>query len=250
MGGPGGERKTGASEIHPRPVTDPLLRRLRAEMAAEADPTRAAAQQAYMKSTMPYHGLRLAQVRAISKRVFAEERFETCAAGREQVLARWRGAKFREERYAALEMASARRATGCRGPDALPMFEEMITTGAWWDHVDGVAHLVGDMLRAHPRQLRPRMRAWSRDENMWKRRVSIICQVSFKKETDLKLLYANIEPNVADRDFFIRKAIGWALRSYAWTGPAEIARYVREHEQVLSGLSRREALKNVPAPLR
>ena len=91
------------------------------------------------------------------------------------------------------------------------------------------------------------MRAWSEDKDMWKRRVSIICQVSFKKETDLKLLYANIEPNLADRNFFIRKAIGWALRSYAWTDPAEIVRYVREHEQVLSSLSRREALKNVPA---
>ena len=68
---------------------------------------------------------------------------------------------------------------------------------------------------------------------------------SFKGETDLKLLYANIEPNLQDRDFFIRKAIGWALRAYAWTDPREVARYVREHEDRLSGLSRREALKNI-----
>jgi 3-methyladenine DNA glycosylase AlkD len=78
------------------------------------------------------------------------------------------------------------------------------------------------------------------------RRVSIICQISSKQDTDLDLLYANIEPNLADRDFFIRKAIGWALRAYAWTDPAEVARYVRRHESQLSGLSRREALKNVP----
>jgi 3-methyladenine DNA glycosylase AlkD len=89
------------------------------------------------------------------------------------------------------------------------------------------------------------MRVWSTDASLWKRRVSIICQVSFKKETDLELLYANIEPNLGDRDFFIRKAIGWALRAYAWTDPKEVARYVSEHASRLSGLSRREALKNI-----
>ena len=89
------------------------------------------------------------------------------------------------------------------------------------------------------------MRAWSTDPDLWKRRVSIICQISFKKETDLELLYANIEPNLADRNFFIRKAIGWALRAYAWTDPEEVARYVSVNEARLSGLSRREALKNI-----
>jgi 3-methyladenine DNA glycosylase AlkD len=63
------------------------------------------------------------------------------------------------------------------------------------------------------------MRAWSKDPHLWKRRVSIICQNSFKRDTDLTLLYANIKPNLAHRDFFIRKAIGWALRAYACTDP-------------------------------
>jgi 3-methyladenine DNA glycosylase AlkD len=89
------------------------------------------------------------------------------------------------------------------------------------------------------------MRTWSTDPNMWKRRVSIICQLKFKRETDLDLLYANIAPNLAAREFFIRKAIGWALRQYAWTDPREVARYVRANESRLSGLSRREALKNI-----
>jgi 3-methyladenine DNA glycosylase AlkD len=93
--------------------------------------------------------------------------------------------------------------------------------------------------------MRPVMRAWSKDENLWKRRVSIICQISFKHDTDLELLYANIEPNLHDRDFFIRKAIGWSLRAYAWTDPVEVARYVQLHTPELSGLSRREALKNI-----
>jgi 3-methyladenine DNA glycosylase AlkD len=92
------------------------------------------------------------------------------------------------------------------------------------------------------------MRAWSTDPFLWKRRISIICQLSFKKDTDLDLLYANIEPNLSDREFFIRKAIGWALRQYAWTDPKEVVRYVATHESQLSSLSRREALKNVTSP--
>ena len=227
-----------------------LLPRLRAALEAQADPVRARGMQAYMKSTMPYHGVRMPHVRAAALSAFANAEFKNCAEWRSEVLAIWRGAKFREERYAAMVLAGDRRHADCRSPESLPMLEEMIVTGAWWDHVDEVAHLIGDMLRAHPRELRPVMRRWSTDASMWKRRVSIICQISFKDRTDLRLLYANIEPNLGDREFFIRKAIGWALRSYAWTDPVEVARYVRENESRLSGLSRREALKNVPAAMR
>lgn len=231
-------------------MTSRLLSRLRAEMASEGDPKRAPQMQAYMKSTMPFHGVAMPRVRAISRRLFDAETLRTCEEWRTAVLGLWRGAKYREERYAALVLASDRRHAACLTPDALPMIEEMVLTGAWWDLVDDVARLAGEMLLRHPRQMRPVLRRWSTDENLWKRRVSIICQVWIKKDTDLRLLYANIEPNLDHRDFFIRKAIGWALRAYAWTDPAEVARYVRENEHRLSGLSRREALKNVPADMR
>jgi 3-methyladenine DNA glycosylase AlkD len=218
---------------------------LRKELAAIGDPTRAPGMQAYMKSAMPYHGIRMADLRAACKRVFEQHPLASCEEWQAAVLELWRGAKFREERYAAMELAAQRRHRECRTPAVLPLYEEMITTGAWWDYVDEVAHLVGQLLRSHPGELRPVMRRWSTDPNLWKRRVSIICQISFKEATDLDLLYANIEPNLADRDFFIRKAIGWSLRAYAWTDPGEVARYVSAHEAQLSGLSRREALKNI-----
>lgn len=227
-----------------------MLSRLRADMSVAGDPGRAPRMQAYMKSTMPFHGVAMPRVRAISRRVFDTANLATCDAWRDGILALWRGAKFREERYAALMLAADKRHSACLAPEVLPMLEEMIVTGAWWDTVDEVARLVGRLLRSHPRQMRPVLRRWSTDTNLWKRRVSIICQVSLKQDTDLRLLYANIEPNLDDRDFFIRKAIGWALRSYAWTDPAEVARYVRENERRLSGLSRREALKNMPSALR
>jgi 3-methyladenine DNA glycosylase AlkD len=222
-----------------------FTRHLRAELAAAADPARAAGMQAYMKSTMPYYGVTSPQVDAVCKKVFAENPFASCDEWQAAFLELWRGARFREERYVAIRLVSLKRHRECWSPDLMPMLEEMIVSGAWWDYVDAIAPVVGELLRAHPKKIRPVMRAWSKDANLWKRRVSIICQLSFKRDTDLELLYANIEPNLSDRDFFIRKAIGWALRQYAWTNPLEVTRYVRDHEAQLSGLSRREALKNI-----
>ena len=201
--------------------------------------------QAYMKSTMPYYGVSSPQVDVICKKVFAEDSLESCSEWRDAIIELWRGAVRREERYAAIRLISVKRHRKCWTQELMPMLEEMIVDGAWWDYVDALAQVVGELLRSHPKEIRPMMRAWSKDENLWKRRVSIICQNSFKRDTDLELLYANIKPNLQDRDFFIRKAIGWSLRAYAWTNPSEVARYVREHEAQLSGLSRREALKNI-----
>ena len=200
--------------------------------------------KAYMKSTMPYRGINMPEVRAITRRVFDGAPMK-CDEWRDTILRLWRGARYREERYVAqilLEHAPHRE---CLTPRDIPMLEEMVVTGAWWDLVDELATVIGELLRRHPKQMRPLMRRWSTDHDLWKRRVSIICQLKFKRDTDLELLYANIEPNLTDRDFFIRKAIGWALRQYAWTDPGEVARYVRLNDSRLSGLSKREAMKNI-----
>jgi len=220
------------------------IARLRREMAARADPVRAAATRAYMKSAMPFYGLSLPQVREVTRVAFGDAEMP-CERWKLTVLDLWRGARRREERYAAQHMLEWEVVRRCLSPADMPMLEEMVVTGAWWDHVDELAMVIGQLLREKPRPMRPQMRRWSTDANMWKRRVSIICQLRFKAETDLELLYANIEANLDDRDFFIRKAIGWALRQYAWTDPDEVRRYVRAHESLLSGLSKREALKNI-----
>jgi len=93
--------------------------------------------------------------------------------------------------------------------------------------------------------MRKKMLQWSRSRNLWKRRSAILCQLSFKTETDLDLLYAAIEPSLVSKEFFLQKAIGWALRQYAWTDPREVRRYVRANAARLSALSKREALKNI-----
>lgn len=203
--------------------------------------------QAYMKSQMPYAGLAAPGLRRVCNAVFQDHLLDGFAEWRDTALEVWRGARVREERYAAIELTGHRRYRSHQTPDAFPMYEEMIVTGAWWDFVDALAiHRVGSLVRSHPDLMKGTMREWSRCDDLWKRRTSILCQNSFKTETDLDLLYECIEANLSDADFFIRKAIGWALRQYAWTDPEEVARYVDAHSGRLSALSRREARKNLP----
>jgi len=125
------------------------------------------------------------------------------------------------------------------------MLEEMIVSGAWWDYVDTLAsHNVAWLLEAEPTTMKKAMRTWSVDADMWKRRTSILCQLHVQ-EVDFDFLYACIEPSITSKEFFLRKAIGWALRQLAWEDPDEVVRYVKKNETRLSGLSIREALKNV-----
>lgn len=223
-----------------------MLLDVRKALRKVADPVKAVAMRAYMKSQLPYHGVPTPVVRRVCKEVFANVSLDSAPGWEQLVLDIWRNARFREERYAALQLAGDKRARPFQTPRAMKMYEELIVTGAWWDYVDDVAaHRIGPILKSHPTLLRRKMLAWSKSENMWKRRSSIICQLMLEEETDLTLLYACIEPSLGSREFFLQKAIGWALRQYAWTEPAEIKRYVRLNQQRLSPLSRREALKNL-----
>lgn len=223
----------------------PLPQRVRYALSAAADPARAPAMQAYMKSAMPYLGVASTSRRAALKAVFAGLDWPDRAAWQADVLALWRGARFREERYAAIELTGVKAARRFQHPDALPMYEEMIVTGAWWDYVDEIAtHRLRAILTNDRAAMTRTMLAWSTDPDMWKRRSAILCQIGAKADTDLDLLYACIEPSIGSSEFFLRKAIGWALRQYAWTDPNEVTRYVAANAHRLSGLSQREALKN------
>jgi 3-methyladenine DNA glycosylase AlkD len=192
--------------------------------------------QAYLKSAMPCLGVQTPALRLVVREALGAD---PPVDWREALLTLWREAEFREERFAAL--AVAHRFRSDLTPGDLPLLEELVVTGAWWDHVDSAAKLIGSLLPTVSKD----MRRWSRDPDLWKRRVAIICQVGRKDETDLALLANCIEPNLGDREFFIRKAIGWALRDLAWTNPAWVDTYVREHADRLSTLSRREATKHL-----
>jgi len=215
-------------------------------LAALADPAKAGGMRAYLKSELPCLGVYTAEQRRLQRDLFGALPLGSVADWQATVLGLWQGAGYREERYAAIGLVLDRRYEAYLTPQALPLLEHLVVSGAWWDLVDPLAtHGVRGLLERHPAAIRPRVLAWSTAPDLWLRRASIICQVGRKGDTELDLLHACIEPNLADRDFFIRKAIGWALRDYAWHDPREVDRYVREHEDRLSALSRREATKNL-----
>jgi 3-methyladenine DNA glycosylase AlkD len=229
-------------------MTHVLVREVRAALKAAADPGKATEMQAYMKSAMPYRGVTSPEQKRLWRRLFEAHPLGSAEEWSDVALALWRDATFREERYAAIALTDLRRYATYRTIDALPMIEEMIVTGAWWDLVDPLAtHHLGDILRSDRRRMTALLKKWARSDDMWKRRAAILSQIRFKADTDLTLLYDCIDPNFAHTDFFIRKAIGWALRQYAWVDPKEVQRYVRAHKNELSGLSVREALKNIGA---
>ena len=220
-----------------------LVELIRAELRAQADPERAPGMQAYMKSSMPYLGVQVPNVRRLTRAAALRYPPADLEGLRQSAAAVWRNAEFREERYAATELTGLRMATGRL--ELLGLWREMIVTGAWWDHVDAVAHRIGDLLAAHRDQITPLLRDWSRDPDRWLRRSSIICQLSLKSRTDVSLLQEVITVNAADPEFFVRKAIGWALRDYARTDPDWVRSFVTDRADVLSPLSRREALKHL-----
>jgi 3-methyladenine DNA glycosylase AlkD len=220
--------------------SSPLAAAVREVLRDAADPALAPGQQAYMKSAMPFLGVRVPDVRRLTRE--AARGVADADELRDAALGLWRAAEYREERYAAQALMALRPLRGRL--DMLDVHEEMVRTGAWWDHVDEVAHRLADLLDAHPAELAVELRVWADDEDFWIRRVAIIAQLQRKGATDRALLADAIEPNIADREFFIRKAIGWALRDFARTDPEWVRAFVDAHP-ALSPLSRREALKHL-----
>jgi 3-methyladenine DNA glycosylase AlkD len=155
----------------------------------------------------------------------------------------WDDAEYREERYAATALLDTRAARALRSPDLLPLCRDLIVSGAWWDHVDEVAHRVGELRSGWPAVITPKLRVWAVGDDIWLRRVSIICQLGAKQRSDLELLTTAIDASAGESEFFLRKAIGWALRDYARTDPAWVRTFVAARR--LSPLSQREALKHL-----
>ena len=226
-------------------MTTQLVQDIRQALADNSNPDKAEGMRAYMKSEMPFRGVQKPARRKLLREALKSNPPADKRAWRDSVIELWRNAEFREERYMALDVAGAPQYRDHRTLDILPMLEEMVVTGAWWDYVDEVAtHRLRELLERYPTDMARHMRSWSLDDNMWKRRSSIICQINRKNETDLDLLFDCIDPNLSHPDFFIRKGIGWALRSLAWTDLPTVEDYVVRNRDRISTLSSREALKN------
>ncbi|MFE6616303.1 DNA alkylation repair protein [Amycolatopsis sp. NPDC057786] len=222
-----------------------LVSAVRNGLAGLADPEKAPSMRAYMKSEMPFLGVASPPRTALLKRVYAEHPLPDRVSFSTAVLTLWREAEFREERYAAIALSGHRAYARWQDGELLGLYEEMIVTGAWWDYVDEVAiRRVGPILRAEPETVTTLMLTWAYDEDRWRRRTSVICQIGAKGGTDTDLLTRAVEANIDDKDFFLRKGIGWALREYAKTEPDWVRAFVTTHP-ALSTLSRKEALKHL-----
>jgi 3-methyladenine DNA glycosylase AlkD len=223
-----------------------LVSTIRDALKQAGDPAIAVAQQAYMKSSMPYHGVPAPLLKRVIRPILTMYAPRDRRTWEATVRALWDGATHREERYAATALARHRVARPWQDPDTLDLYRHLVVTGAWWDHVDEVAaHLVGDVLAGYRAEVTPVLRAWARDEDLWVRRTAVLSQVRHQASTDTELLRDVIEANLDDRSFWLRKAIGWALRDYSRSDPAWVRAEVDRLGDRLSGLSRREATRRL-----
>lgn len=215
---------------------------LTAEFTAQADADRATQMAAYMKTDMPFFGVGAQPRDAILKAARARFKRKDRASILADVEALW-GQPQREFKYAAIRWA--RQAKGIH-PEALPLYRRMIVDAAWWDLVDEIAsHLIGRLVRRWPETLWPVIDAWIDDDDLWLRRTAIICQLGSKADTDVDRLLAYCRKRAHETDFFIRKAIGWALRNHGDVEPQVIADFLRAEGEILSPLSYREASRKL-----
>lgn len=218
---------------------------IHAELAAHADAPRANAMAAYMKTTTPFYGVVAPIRRAVGK--VAAQRFKPTSPAEytAAVAAVW-ALPHREERYLAIQLALAWRRFIT--PAQVPLYQQMIVEGAWWDLVDEIAcHLFGHLLARHPAETWPVLDAWIDADDLWLRRTALLAQNRLKVGFDADRLFAWCLKCSKDKDFFIRKAIGWALREHAKKAPEPVAAFLRAAAGELSGLSYREASRHLVA---
>lgn len=216
---------------------------VREALTAAADPEKARAMARYMKTDMPFYGVqkpgRAPILRQLRREFPPADRNEYEAL----VLALW-GLPHREEKYLAQGVAAA--FPEFVVPASFPIYERFVVEGAWWDFVDDTAtHLIRHLVLEFGEQTWPLVDRWNEDDDMWRRRSSLICQVGARERTDVDRLFRYCLARADETEFFIRKAIGWALRDYAYVDPEAVAGFVSSHRGRLSGLSFREATKHI-----
>ena len=224
------------------PLATTVLNRLSEIYPAAADPVRAVGARAYMRDQFPFHGITNPRLTTLNREVLAGLDRPTGADLVAVALGCW---EKPEREYQYFACTYLRKYVGVGSPFLLSTVRELITTKSWWDTVDTLAaHTVGPLVTAHPK-LVSTMDEWIADENMWVARTAILHQLRYKERTDAERLFRYCTARAGHKDFFIRKAIGWALREYAYTDPSAVRAYVEEHRAMLSPLSIREASKHL-----
>jgi 3-methyladenine DNA glycosylase AlkD len=222
-------------------VADEVAGRLRSAFETEADAEWAVGAAAYMRDQFPFLGIRTPARRRLAKEALAGLPPLTESQLTDSARALWQQPE-REFQYAGCDLLSKH--VGVTGPGFIDVVHELVVTKAWWDTVDALAaHTAGPLVRRHP-ELTAVMDDWVRSDDIWVARTAILHQLTYRDDTDGDRLFAYCRRRAGDSEFFIRKAIGWALRTYAAREPDRVAEFLRDTPS-LSPLSIREATKGV-----
>lgn len=236
-----GERASIIAPMSKR-VADTVLARLAEVYPPAGEPVRAAGAAAYMRHQFPFLGITAPRMTQLNREVLAG----LPAPSEADLVTVARACWDRPEReYQYFACAYLRRYVRVASPALLATVRDLITTKSWWDTVDTLAaHTVGPLVAAYS-DLVSTMDAWIEDENVWLVRTAILHQLQYQERTDANRLFRYCARQAGHRDFFVRKAIGWALRQYARTDPAAVRSFVDEHRSALSPLSVREATRHL-----
>lgn len=194
----------------------------------------------YMKNNFPFLGIKTENRRAIFKAVYEKHKPEIKSDFRNITWQLFQE-KEREIHQCAIDLIQKEIKKKYDLED-IQLIEKFIITNSWWDSVDTIAkYLVGGYLQQFPKETLKVIEHFSNSENMWLNRTAILFQLSYKEKTNFELLMAECEKHKHSSEFFIQKAIGWALREYSRFNPNGVKNYVESTN--LKPLSQREALR-------
>jgi len=219
----------------------PYLLPLLSLFEQHADPAQAAGMTKYLRDQFEHLGIKTPERRELQKKFYAKHGLPPVAELDSIVRELW-ALPQREYQYTAVGLIG--RMAEQIPPDFIKTIEYLIVTKSWWDTVDSLAgEIVGIHFRRFPKVREKYLARWGKSENFWLRRSCILFQLNYKEETDFPLLCDIIRENLGSEEFFINKAIGWALRQYARTDPQAVTKFVKC--TALDPLSRREAMKHL-----
>ena len=205
-------------------------------------PANAFAMAKYMRNYFSFFGIKTEDRRLIFKAVFKENKQEISENARTIALELYSKTQ-RELHYCAIEII-IKQLKGNYKKEDIQLIEKLIITNSWWDSVDTIAkYILGEYLIEYPMEIENIIERFSNAENMWLNRSALLFQLGYKQKTNFDLLKSECEKHKNSNEFFIQKAIGWALREFAKTNPQAVKNYVINTN--LKPLSTKEALKNI-----
>jgi 3-methyladenine DNA glycosylase AlkD len=206
------------------------------------NPENAFAMAKYMKNNFRFFGIKTDERRRIFKEIWKENKEEVLANAREIALDLYSKPE-REFQYCAIEIL-IKELKGNYKKEDIQLIEKLITTNSWWDSVDTIAkYILGEYLLELPLETKNVIERFSKSDDMWLNRSAILFQLGYKQKTSADLLFSECLKHSHSKEFFIQKAIGWALREYAKSNPEDVQEFVKTN--TLKPLSKKEALKNM-----